>query len=645
MADITSIGTSALLAFQRSLSTVSHNISNSTTEGFSRQRVSFTTRTAEFSGVGYFGNGTTINNVSRIYDQFIVDRLQTNTSNLSNTEHFLGLVSQVDDLLADESAGLSPSLQNFFNSLQNSVDDPGSTPARQVLLSDAEALTERFHSMDSRVRELANNAERDINNISNEINSLGRALVSVNEAIKLGTQGGGRIQPNDLLDERDQLLKKLSELTTVQTIKQEDGSVDVFIGSGQGLVVGDGINEVKAVRNRFDPERVDLVITQGQVEVNVTEQLTGGRLGAAIDFRTNVIDPSLNSLGRIAVGLGSLFNAQHELGVDLNGNKGTEFFSVGQPEAVASGFNTGTGTITASLTDVGNLTTSNYEVVYDGTNYRVTRLSDNVNLFNGDLATLNATSIDGFQLNVTAGAVAGDTFQIEPTRNSARNIKVQINNAAEIAHASPIRSATALSNTGDAKIELGAVTTATTFPLAADISLAFDPDALGAGVPGFIVTGGPGGTLAYDPATERNGKQFILGAPFDGITFEVSGTPVTDDVITITNNTNGVGDNRNGLLLSGLQSQISIRGSNTFQSAFSELISNVGVRTRQAQITEEAQSVLLQQTEAERESISGVNLDEEAAKLVQLQQAYQAAGQVISVANELFDILISAVRR
>lgn len=645
MADITSIGSSALLAFQRSLSTVSHNISNSATEGYSRQRVSFTTRTAEFSGVGYFGNGTTINNVSRIYDQFIVDRIQTNTSNLSGTEHFLGLVSQVDNLLADESAGLSPSLQNFFNSLQNSVDDPGSTPARQVLLSDAEALVERFHSMDSRVRELANNAERDIVNISNEINSLGQALVRVNEAIALGTQGGGRIQPNDLLDERDQLLKKLSELTTVQTINQDDGSVNVFIGSGQGLVVGAGVNEVKAVRNQFDPERFDLVIQQGQVQVNVTEQLTGGRLGAVIDFRTNVIDPGLNSLGRIAVGLGSLFNAQHELGVDLNGNKGTAFFDIGQPNATASGFNTGTGTITTSLVDISNLSTSNYEVVYDGTNYRVTRLSDNVTLFNDDLATLNTTSIDGFQLNVTAGAVAGDTFKIEPTRDAGRNINVLVNNAAEIAHASPIRSATSLSNTGDARIELGAVTAATTFPLAADISLAFDPDALGAGVPGFIVTGGPGGMLAYDPATEGNGKQFTLGAPFDGITFEISGTPATDDVISITNNTNGIGDNRNGLLLSGLQSQVSIRGNNTFQSAFSELISSVGVRTRQAQITEEAQSVLLQQTEAERESISGVNLDEEAARLVQLQQAYQAAGQVISVANELFDVLISAVRR
>lgn len=644
MADLTSIGTSALLAFQRSLSTVGHNISNSTTEGFSRQRVSFTTRTPEFTGAGYIGTGTTVDNVSRVYDQFIVDRLQTNISNFSQTEHFLGLVSQVDNLLADESAGLSPALQNFFNSLQNSVDDPTATPARQVLLSDATALTERFHSIDTRIRELAENAEQDLVNITNDINSLGAALASVNEAIVLGTQGGGRIQPNDLLDERDQILRELSELTKVETVEQDDGSLSVFIGSGQGLVVGDGVNEIHAVRNKFDPERYDLVIQQGQVQVNVTDQLSGGRIGAVVDFRNKVLDPGLNGLGRIATGLAEVFNSQHKLGIDYNGNNGTDFFAVSAMAAIPSSVNAGTGSITASLVDTGKLTTSNYEVVYDGSNYRVTRLSDQTNLFIGNLATLNTTPIDGFQLAVTAGAVAGDTFQIQPTRAAARDISVLIKDPALIAHAAPIRSSSTATNAGNAGLELASVTAATSFPLAGDITLVFDPDALGAGVPGFFVSGGPGGTLAYDPATEQNGKQFTLAAPFDGITFTVSGSPATGDSFAISNNTNGIGDNRNGLLLSKLQSATTLRGNNTFQSAFGELVADVGTRARQAQITEDAQGVLLEQTEAERQSVSGVNLDEEAARLLQLQQAYQAAAQVISVANSLFDEVLSALR-
>lgn len=643
MGEITGIGTSALLAFQRSLSTVSHNIANASTEGYSRQRVDLTTQTPQFTGVGYFGSGVRVDSITRTYDQFIVDRLQTNTSNYSQAEHFLGLVSQVDNLLADESAGLSPAIQNFFNSLQNSADDPASTPARQVFLSDAEALTQRFKSIDNRLRSLAADAENDLVNITNEINGLGRSLVRINETIALGGSSGSG-QPNDLLDERDNLLRELSQLTTVKTVDQDDGSVNIFIGNGQGLVVGSAVNELQAVRNKFDPERFDIVISQGGSFVDVTQQLTGGRLSAVVDFRTNILEPSLNSLGRIATGIGTTINAQHQLGIDLNGDNGLALFNVSPINAAVSNNNVGTGTVSAALTNVANLTNSDYEVIYDGSNYRVNRLSDKVNLFTGDLATLNATPIDGFQLTVTAGAVAGDSFLIQPTRNSARNISVLISDPALVAHASPLRSTSALTNTGSLEFELGAVSSATTFPLAADITLVFDPDALGTGVPGFIVSGGPGGTLAYDPATESAGKQFTLTAPFDGINFKVSGTPATGDSITVTNNTNGLGDNRNGILLAQLQNTVTLLGNNTFQSSFGELVADVGVRARQGQITEETQLVLLQQSEAERESVSGVNLDEEAAKLIELQQAYQAAARVITVSNSLFDELLAAIR-
>ena len=643
MADISGIGTSALLAFQRSLSTVSHNIANSSTEGFSRQRVELSTRTPQFTGVGFFGSGVKIDDVTRVYDQFIVDRLQTNTSNYSEAEHFLGLVSQVDNLLADESAGLSPAIQNFFNSLQNSVDDPASTPARQVFLSDANALVQRFQSIDNRLRQVAADAETDLTNLTSEINGIGRALVRVNESIVLGTTTGGG-QPNDLLDERDNLLRELAELTRVNTVEQDDGAVNVFIGNGQGLVVGSAVNELQAIRSQFDPERFDIFISQGGSFVDVTQQLTGGRLSAVVDFRTNVVEPSLNALGRVATAIGTTFNAQHQLGVDLNGNNGLALFNVNPIDAVASNNNTGTGTISAALTDVASLTNSNYEVVFDGINYRVNRLSDNVNLFTGDLATLNATPIDGFQLTVTAGAVSGDSFLVQPTRNSARNFGILLSDPALVSHASPIRSTSALTNTGNLEFDLGAVNSATTFPLAADITLAFDPNALGAGVPGFIVSGGPGGTLAYDPATESAGKQFTLTAPFDGISFNVSGIPATGDSITITNNTNGVGDNRNGLLLGQLQNAVTLLGNNTFETSFGQLVADVGVRARQGQITEQTQQVLLQQSEAERESVSGVNLDEEAARLIELQQAYQAAARVITVANSLFEEVLAAVR-
>jgi len=643
MADIGGIGTTALLAFQRSLSVVSNNIANAATEGYSRQRVDLTTQTPQFTGVGFFGSGVRVESVTRTFDQFIVDRLQTNTSTYSQADRFLSLVSQVDNLLADETAGLSPAIQNFFNSLQNSVDDPGSTPARQVFLSDANSLVQRFQSIDNRLRSLASDAENDLVNITNEINGLGRALVKINESIALaGSAGGG--QPNGLLDQRDNLLRELAQFTSVSTTEQGDGSLSVFVGNGQGLVVGSNLNELQTRRNQFNPDRFDIVIAQGGSFVDVTQQLTGGQLSAVVDFRTNILEPSLNSLGRVATAIGTTFNAQQQLGIDLNGNNGLALFNVNPLDAVVSNNNVGTGTISAVLTNVAELTNSDYEVIYDGSNYRVNRLSDNVNLFTGNLTTLNATEIEGFQITVGAGAVAGDTFLVQPTRNSARNIGVLLRDPALVALAAPIRSSTALTNTGDLNLELGAVSSATTFPLAADITLAFNPNALGTGIPGFIVSGGPGGTLAYNPATESAGKQFTLTSPFDGVSFNVAGTPANGDSVTITNNTNGVGDNRNGLLLSQLQNNITLRGNNTFQSSFGELVAEVGVRTRQGQITESTQLVLLQQTQAERESVSGVNLDEEAARLIQLQQAYQAAARVITVANSLFEEILAAVR-
>lgn len=645
MASVTDIGTSALLAFQRSLSTVGHNIANATVEGYSRQRVGLGTQVPSFTGAGYFGNGVRVNDISRLYDQFTNDRIIVNTTNLSRSEHFLGLASQVDNLLADPDAGLSPALQNLFNSLQNSVDDPTSTPARQVLLSDSESLVQRFHSIDSRLRELGLNAERDLVNITTEINGLARALASVNQDIVNGTQAGGNVQPNDLLDERDQLVRELSALTKVETVQQKDGALNVFIGNGQGLVVGVTVNELGAVRNAFDPERFDIVVKQGRVNVDITQQLAGGRLGAVVDFREQVLVPGLNSLGKIAIGLSAQFNAQHALGIDLQGDPGRAYFDVPTPVVVPSTNNIGSGTLAASLVDVSNLTASDYEVLYDGANYRVTRLSDNVNLFTGSAAALNATPIDGFQINVAGAPAAGDTFQVRPTRQASRDIGVAIKDPSLIAHAAPLRGISGVSNTGNSKFSLAPVTNTSSLPLAADINLAFSLDADGGGNPGFIISGGPGGFVLYDPATESAGKQFTLAVPYDGIGFTLSGVPAAGDSLNIANNTNGVGDNRNGLLLAALQSEISLRGNNTFQSAFAELIADVGTRTRQAQLTSDAQEVLLEQSVASREAISGVNLDEEAANLVRLQQAYQAAAQVIQVSNSLFDEVIAALRR
>lgn len=647
MPDVLNIATSALLSYQRALATTGHNISNASVEGYSRQRTEFATQPPQFSGPGFQGSGVTVASVTRVYDQFQVEQVRTNTASYSQLEQFSALVEQVDNILADPNAGLSPALQSFFGSLQDLSDDPASTPVRQIVLSEATGLVQRFSTIDERIRTLGNNAERDINNIVSEINSLGTSIANINQDIILSSRNNGQILPNDLLDERDRLILSLSELVSTNTVQQTDGSLNVFIGSGQALVVGTTASQLVTLPNEFGGARQDIAIQLGATQSNITTFLTGGRLGATLDFRSQVIDPALNTLGRVATGIGALVNAQQNLGLDQQDNLGVDIFGIGGIGVAANINNPGTATVTATLVNAGNLTNSDYQLDFDGANYNLTRLNDGVTVFTTvGPAPFNAT-VDGFNFAVTAGAAATDSFIIQPTAVAARDLSLLISNPSRIAAAAPLRTVTALPNSGNSSIDLLPVTNVTQIPLSGsggDISLTFDPDALGVGVPGFVVAGGPGGTLAYDPATESNGKTFTLGAPFDGISFTVEGVPNTGDVLTITDNINGVGDNRNALLLAGLQSAITLSGNNTFQSAYGELVAQVGTRAQQAFLTRDAQEVLLNQSIEAREATSGVNLDEEAADLVRLQQAFQAAAQVISIADSLFQEILSAIR-
>lgn len=648
MADPLSIGTSALLAIQRSLSTVSHNISNATVEGYSRQRTELGTRVPEFSGVGFVGTGVQVQDVSRFYDQFAVSELRTNSSTFNQFEQFHNLTAQVDNLLADPVAGLTPVLQDFFNAVQEVADDPASNTNRQVLLTEADSLVQRFENLDSQLSRLADSTNQQVRDTVNEINGLADAIAQINDDITRRGLLTGNQEPNDLLDQRDRLVLRLTELVSVSTVEQDDGALNVFIGSGQSLVIGTGVSTLNAVRSPFDSTRVEISISQGTVSNNITSQLTGGQLGGTLDFRERILEPAINSLGRTAIALADSFNAQHNLGLDLNGNFGGNFFNVAPIGVIASSSNTTFVGVTATLQDSSQLTTSDYTLSYDGLSYTVLREEDNQVVFTS--AVPFTTTIDGFDLT-SAALVAGDSFRIRPTEAGASGIASLINDTDLIAAAGPLRATAELANLGDVEISLGPVTDVAPLPLgspAGDIALTFNPDALGVGVPGFDVTvgGAPfGAPLAYDPATEVAGKSFTLGAPYTGVSFTVSGIPVASDVLTIADNIGGVSDNNNALLLSDLQNQVTIADNNTYQSAYGQLVADVGVSTRQAEVTRDAQDVLLRQAVERRESVSGVNLDEEAADLIRFQQAYQAAAQVISTADSLFQELIGVVRR
>lgn len=651
--DILGIGVSGLLAFQNELATTGHNISNANTPSYSRQVVDLTAQNPMLSGTSYLGTGVQVTAVRRVYSDFLTAQVRTATSSSNQAQQYYTLASQVDNLLGDPTAGLTPSLQSFFDAVQGVANDPTSVPARQVMLSQANALADRFHNLDQQLSGLRQGVNTQISTDVNGINSLASSIAALNKQIADATAAAGGQPPNDLLDQRDALVTQLAQHVSVTTVSQNDGALNIFVGNGQSLVAGGTASTLSVVSNPYDPTCSEVGYTTGGVTAIVSNYLTGGTLGGTLDFRNQVLDPAQNALGRVALGVTSTFNAQHRLGADLSGNINQNFFNditASSPRVLSNTNNTGNGMVAASVANVNALTTSDYRLDRTASGYTLTRLSDNtvtqLSSFPGSPVT-----VDGVTLSLTSGSIAvGDSFLIQPTRLGANGIGVAISDPSRIAASSPISiSATTdanglPTNTGTGAISAATVSNTTNLPLAANITLTFDPNAGGAGVPGFTVTGGPGGTLAYDPATDSSGKQFTF-AGYGGMTFTISGTPSSADSFVISNNTGGVSDNQNALTLAGLSNQRTLaNGSATYEGAYGQLVTSVGADTNQAQVNNDAQTSLLTQATASRDSVSGVNLDEEAANLVHFQQSYQAAAQVIATAESLFQTLLTAVK-
>lgn len=638
MADLLNLGTSALLSIQQAISTTGHNIANVNTEGFSRQRVNFDTVIPEFYGGNYLGNGVKVDSVERFYDQFLTNEVRNRTASQSEMQTFYDLSSRLDGLLADPAVGLSPAISKFFGAIQDVANNPGSLPERQVLMGEAQALADRFHYLDSAFRSIDAELNGRIEASVSDINSLATGIANLNRQVVEATARGAGQPPNDLLDARDQLITELSELIGVNTLEQSDGAINVTIGKGQSLVIGFNAEQLQTATNPNDGTQVVVGIASPTGEItDLSRFFTGGELGAVLDFRAQQLDPARNELGLVATGIAATFNEQHQLGLDLNGQPGGDFFL--PLEATTAGFsgNSGLSSVNATISDATQLTGDDYNLRYDGSQWTLTNLSTkSVQTGAGPF------SVEGLTIGVAGAPVAGDAFSIQPTRQGATLFSVVAGGPEAFAAASPLRSSEALANTGSGKVGTLDITDPAALPLPGAVSLTFNPDALGAGVPGYDVTGIAGGPLAYDPALESNGKTFSLA----GFDVTVSGVPDAGDALTIENNSSGTGDNRNALALSDLQtSRVLADGTATYQDVYGSLVADIAVQTRQAETGANTEGVLLQQATAARDSVSGVNLDEEAANLIQFQQAYQAAAQMIAVADELFQTLLAATRR
>jgi flagellar hook-associated protein 1 FlgK len=642
-----SIGKTGLFAAQAGLSTTGHNITNANVAGYSRQVVVQASATAMGESYGFVGTGTQIAQIKRYSDEFLNAQVRTAQASNSALDAYNSQISQVDNLLADTTSGLSPALQDFFSAVQNLTGDRAGSPSRGALMASGDTLAARFQAMNGRLDEIRQGVNNQITSNVTLINTYAQQIAQLNDQIAQASGDGEQRLPNDLMDKRDQLVMELNKQVKATVMPGDANSLTVSIGSGQPLVVGTQAFQLAATTSPTDLTRVEVgFVTGPKITVLAESALTGGELGGLMEFRAKSLDLAQNSLGRVAIGLASTFNAQHRLGLDANGNPGADFFTVGAA-FVGKNINnnlTSTTAVSATVSDPTKLTTSDYRVDFDGTDFNVTRLSDNQKTKITPYPQATPQTIDGVDFTITGAAAAGDNFLVRPTSGGAAGFKLAISDGSQIAAAAPIATSVPLTNTGTGAISEGTVdANYLSNVLAGPLTLSFN-GATGS-ITGFpatqpvtVVSGGV--TTAYPAGATI---PFTAGASYTvaGMSFTLNGKPGNGDQFTIAPNT-GAGDIRNAGLLGDLQSKnIFNNGNATYQSAYAELVGTVGNKAREVQVNASAGAALLAQAQGAAQDVSGVNLDEEASNLLKYQQAYQAAGKIMQVADTVFNTLLS----
>lgn len=645
---VLSIGKSALNAAQIGLTTTGHNIANASTPGFSRQVVVQAAAQAQNFGYGFIGQGAQVTGVMRVYNEILARQMVNLQASSSAYNTYGTQLNAIDNMLSDQTAGLNPAMNDFFTGVQALASKPNDIPTRQTMLSNAQSLVNRLNSLDSRLNEIKQGVNNQLVSNVSLVNSYAKQIASLNNVIEQSISTTGNI-PNDLMDQRDMLVSELSKVIKTTVVQQSKGTYNVFVGNGLPLVVGEDTYNLVTTTSPTDPSRIEVAYqSANKVTVLGASSLTGGSIGGLVQFRNESLDVVQNQIGQIAVALAGTFNAQHTQGLDRNGDPGGILFNIPAPVTTSSSENTGTGVLNTQITDPSLMTSSNYRVQFDGSNYTITRMGDQTAQTFSSLPQ----TIDGLTIGQSGGTInAGDVFLIRPTANAASNLSLAIRDVNKLAFGSPALNATvATGNTGNGAISaLRADNTYASNPLTTSLNFTYNsgvPNTLTLSPstsPVTVTYGGVSTTFpAGAPITYTSGATISVG----GTSFALSGSPANGDQFTIAPGTSaGSGDNRNGLLMAELQTtgNVAMMGTtrkNTFTTAFSQMVSSVGNKARELKVTGEAEAKSLSLATAAMQAESGVNLDEEATNLIRYQQAYQAAGKMMQIASELFDVLL-----
>jgi flagellar hook-associated protein 1 len=676
MADnLLTIGTSGVLASTGLLNTTSNNISNLNTKGYVRQRTEYE---SSVMGLGV-GQGTS----ERMINQFSLMQMRRDTSSVNYNQQFLTEASRVDNLFSNTSNSISTGVSDLFKQLQSANNDPANSSSRQLFMGSAQTLMSKFNTLSSIVLEQRTSINQQLDNLVSAANSQITVIAEMNKQI--ASYGSSRTTPPpmELHDKRDEALRQLSELVEISTVDSPSGEKLVFLNTGQSVVLEQGKFSLMSTIGDPDPQRKTLELEldfKSSVRGEVESQTLGGKIGGLLEFRAQLLEPTQNKLGQLALGLADAFNTQNRLGMDGNARLGKNIFSTGTYGGYPMTSNTGAGIVTATVESGKgkDIPPNDFLVTYTAPNqFRLEVLDERGKVVSGSAvtqtitaypATFNSTNVPGnflygyeIRLDNSVGAFGnGDQFVLKPLSNAAQSVSLLNSRPEDLALASPLRGEFNVNNLGNGKV--GNISVTNTNPASSQFTSPGDVN----GEP-FTIT-----YIGGDQFQIRNNANALLGTTtamtggnynnlFNaagltayGFDMSITGVPKAGDTFTLSYNSGGQKDNRNGLALAQLQEKeiirknaVAVAGADNQMSlneGYGVMVGFIGEKTSQVKISTESSKALLAQSEAWYESISGVNLDEEAANLIRFQQSYAAAAKIISTSQTIFDTLLAAAR-
>lgn len=681
MSSLLSLGIQAVRANQAGLAITGNNISNVNTPGYSRQVPSF--QSVE-------GGGVKQESAQRITNQFINTLVWSDGSRFGASKAFERISNQVDNAIAAGPTSVSVKLDDYFKSLQAANESPNSLTTRELFVAESNAVVRRFQDLHNQVSAQKSNINIRMQELTEEINSQARVIANLNDRIRLAN--AAQSNPYELLDQRDQAISELSGLIDISVVEQTPAGKAIFIGNGEPLVIGSQANRMFAQVDKLTPDEFDVRLNIGSRSISMTSAISGGELGGLLEARSSMVNSTLDELGRLSLVFADTMNTQHRLGMDYQGRMGQNLFrDINDYSLMQSRVTSEFIPATVKITDVGKLQASGYELVFTANDsFRLTRQSDgkiwtennfqnqvdldsvsneNQMFFDPDNGNLRF-QVDGFELNIDSltSFATNERLVITPTRSAAEDIRLNITSGQQLALASPLVVDSVEGNIGtaSASVQLIDAIPLTLSPLKAMDNLFADGQANR-----IELTKTPAGyeLALFDSSNHPVTPNNLVVEEIDGrkvairnvdpnlrgeVLVEITGNPATNDKFNIEFNFDvvnestgeianpGISDNRNGLVMSDLTKRpTSLEGN--YNDTYGRMVERVGMVTKIAQMDTAASQAVFESSKNQRDEISGVNLDEEAVKLIQFQQAYQAAAQLITASQRIFDALINAV--